>query len=86
MHYKIDLGENSMVEINWEEYKEYKLHSNKEDKFDILLDFIKSYYNMTNPSDIYQILAGDSLAQMMLEKHNIDDDETMENYLFREKQ
>ncbi len=74
-----------MIEINWDEFKEYKRSSNKEENFEILLDFIKSYYNMTNPSDIYISLANDTLAQMMLEKHNIDDDEALENYLFRKK-
>ena len=72
-----------MIQINWNEYKEYKQHSSKEEKLEILLDFVKSYYNMTNPSDIYESLANDSLAQMMLEKHDITDDEALENYLFR---
>ena len=74
-----------MIQINWDEFKEYKRHSNKEENFEILLDFIKSYYNMTNPSDIYQSLINDTLAQMMLEKHDINDDEALENYLFRKK-
>jgi len=72
-----------MIQINWDEYKEYKRHSHKEENFEILLDFIKSYYNMTNPGDIYASLANDDLGQMMLDKHNINDDEAMENYLFR---
>ena len=72
-----------MIQINWDEYKEYKRSSHKEENFEILLDFIKSYYNMTNPSDIYASLANDALGQMMLEKHDINDDEAMENYLFR---
>ena len=72
-----------MIQINWDEYKEYKRTSHKEENFEILLDFIKSYYNMTNPGDIYASLANDDLGQMMLDKHNINDDEDMENYLFR---
>ena len=72
-----------MIQINWDEYKEYKRSSNKEENFEILLDFMKSYYNMTNPSDIYNSLSNDTLAQMMLKKHNIIDDEALENYLFR---
>jgi len=74
-----------MIQINWDEYKEYKRSSHKEENFEILLDFIKSYYNMTNPSDIYASLVNDTLAQMMLEKHDISDDEALENYLFRQK-
>ncbi len=72
-----------MIQINWDEFKEYKRSSNKEENFEILLDFMKSYYNMTNPSDIYSSLSNDTLAQMMLKKHNIIDDEALENYLFR---
>ena len=72
-----------MIQINWDEYKEYKRHSHKKENFEILLDFIKSYYNMTNPADIYESLANDALAQMMLEKYDITDDEALENYLFR---
>ncbi len=74
-----------MIQINWSEFKEYKQHSNKKENLEILLDFIKSYYSMTNPSDIYASLINDELAQMMLEKHNINDDEDMENYIFRRK-
>ncbi len=74
-----------MIQINWDEFKEYKQHSHKKENLEILLDFIKSYYNMTNPSDIYASLANDGLGQMMLEKYDITDDEAMENYLFRQK-
>ena len=72
-----------MIQINWDEYKEYKRSSHKKENFEILLDFIKSYYNMTNPADIYASLVNDDIGQMMLEKHDINDDEAMENYLFR---
>ncbi|MEA3370634.1 MAG: hypothetical protein U9Q40_04780 [Campylobacterota bacterium] len=72
-----------MIQINWDEFKEYKSHSHKKENFDILLDFMKSYYNMTCPSDIYASLSADTLAQMMLEKHKISDDEALENYLFK---
>jgi len=74
-----------MIQINWDEFKEYKCTSHKKENFEILIDFIKSYYNMTNPADIYESLTNDALAQMMLEKHDIIDDEAMENYLFRKK-
>jgi hypothetical protein len=72
-----------MVKINWDEYKEYKSHSHKKENFEILIDFMKSYYNMPNPADIYESLAVDELAQMMLNKHNIVDDEALENFMFQ---
>jgi hypothetical protein len=72
-----------MIKINWDEYKEFKKYSNKDDKFVILLDFIKSYYNMHNPSDIYDVLISDELASMMLQKRDIVDAEALENYIFK---
>ncbi|MEN8302583.1 MAG: hypothetical protein ABFQ64_00760 [Campylobacterota bacterium] len=74
-----------MIRINWDDYKEFKIHSSKKEKLDILIDFLKSYYNLTNPADIYASLANDGLGQMMLEKHDISDDEAMENYIFRQR-
>lgn len=72
-----------MARIDWDEYKEYKKLSVREDNFEILLEFIKSYYNMTNPSDIYEMLHADDIAQMMLDKRAIHDAEALENYLFK---
>jgi hypothetical protein len=74
-----------MIRINWDEYKEYKRHSHKEDNFEILLDFFKSFYNATNPYDIYDSLVEDDLGKMMLEKRDIRDAEDMENYLLKTK-
>ncbi|MBA3025789.1 MAG: hypothetical protein FP820_05185 [Sulfurimonas sp.] len=74
-----------MIRINWDEYKEYKRHSHKEDNFEILLDFFKSFYNVVNPYDIYDSLAEDDLGKMMLEKRDIRDAEDMENYLLKTK-
>lgn len=72
-----------MAKINWDEYKEYKQYSAKKDNFVILIDFIKSYYNMTNPFDIYDILSSDETAQLMLAKRNIKDAEGLENFIFK---
>lgn len=72
-----------MVTINWKEFKEYKQHSTKNDNFEILLDFIKSYYNMTSPVDIYDTLHNDDTAQMMLDKRGIVDAEGIEKFLFK---
>jgi len=72
-----------MVKINWEEYKEFKNYSNKNDNFELLLDFIKSFYNIHNTTDIYDILMSDELASMMLNKRNIADAEDLEKYIFK---
>ncbi len=72
-----------MVKINWDEYKEYKKYSHSDDNFEILLDFMKSYYNMISPVEVYETLVADGLGQMMLEKRSIDDAEGLEKYLFK---
>lgn len=72
-----------MIKINWDGYKEFKKHSHKCDNFEILLDFMKSYYNMTNPMDIYEIFREDELAVMMLNKREVVDAEGLEPYIFK---
>jgi len=72
-----------LAQINWDEYKEHKQYSVRNDNFEILLEFMKSYYNMTNPSDIFDMLREDEIAVMMLEKRNIKDAEDLENFLFK---
>ncbi len=72
-----------MADINWTEYKEYKKYTTKKDNFAILLDFIKSYYNITNPFDIFEILGMDETAKMMLDKRDITNAEKLENYMYK---
>jgi len=62
------IGQNKMVNINWDEFKIYKKQNNKDDNFVILLDFIKSYYNMTSLRDIYETIATDATGKMMFSK------------------
>ncbi len=71
------------MEINWTEFKDFKQYSVRNDNFETLLDFMKSYYNMMSPMDIYDVLSEDVTAQMMLKKRNITDAEGIENYLFK---
>lgn len=70
-----------MVSIDWEEYKEFKVYSVRDDNFDILLDFLKSYYSLTNPYDIFDSLEADEIGQMMLRKREIVDAEALEQFL-----
>ena len=74
-----------MTKVNWDEYKEFKRVSHREDNFEILLDFMKSYYNMHSPNEIFESLHSDDLASMMLEKRGIVDAVILENYLFKLK-
>jgi len=72
-----------MIKINWDEYKEHKKYSVRNDNFEILLEFMKSFYNMNNPSDIYEVFREDETAVLMLNKRDIKDAEDLENYLFK---
>jgi hypothetical protein len=72
-----------MIKINWDEYKEHKKYSVRKDNFEILLEFMKSFYNMSSPIDIYDVFIEDDIASMMLQKRNIKDAEDLENFLFK---
>ncbi len=71
-----------MVKINWDGYKDFKKHANvKDDNFIILVHFMKSYYNMSSPRDLFESMANDELARMMLEKREIKSSAELENFL-----
>ena len=72
-----------MIKINWEEYKEFRKYSNKEDRLQLAIDFMKSYYNIISPIDIYEILANDDIGQMLLDKREITDAEGLETFMFK---
>lgn len=74
----------NVKEIDWDEFKDYKktLKTDK-DNFRILLDFIRSYYNMSNIYDMFNMLRADELAKMMLDKRGIDEAAKLESYLYR---
>ncbi len=72
-----------MIKINWDEYKEHKKYSVRKDNFEILLEFMKSFYNMNSPIDMFDVFVEDDIASMMLEKRNIKDAEDLENFLFK---
>jgi hypothetical protein len=72
-----------MVGIDWQEYKEFKLYSVRDDNFEILLDFLKSYYNLTNPYDIMESLMEDETAILMLQKRFIANAEDLERFMRR---
>lgn len=71
------------MRIDWDAFKEHKQHSVRDDNFEIALEFMKSYYNMTNPHDIYDALKEDDIGQMMLNKRNITDAAGLETILYK---
>lgn len=74
---------NRVLRIDWDEFKEFKKTSVRSDNFEILLEFIKSYYHIVLPQDVYDMLRADDTAQMMLDKRSIKDAVALENYLYK---
>lgn len=72
-----------MASIDWTEYKEFKTHTTKEDRLEILVDFIKSYYNMNSPRDMFSMIQDDDIGQMLLERKDIIDAEGLESFMYR---
>jgi len=73
-----------VTNIDWSEFKAFRQASAKEqDNFMMLLDFLKSYYNMFSAFDIYDTMRNDETARMMLDKRSISDAEGLESYLFK---
>ncbi len=71
-----------MASLDWDEYKEYKQYCVQEDKLRMVIGFIKSYYNVNSPSDMYEILHQDDIGNMMMKKRAINDAEGLEYFIF----
>lgn len=70
--------------IDWGEFKLFRQASMKEqDNFMMLIDFLKSYYNLFSVYDIFDTLFNDETAKMMLDKRDIKSAEELEPYLFK---
>lgn len=62
----------------------FKRYTEKEgDNFELLLEFLKSYYNMVSTTELYETLKHDDIAQMMLKKRDINSSADLENILFQ---
>ena len=75
-----------MSKINWDEYKKYKHESDnlkERDNFEVLLEFLRSFYNKTSSFEVFDMLNDDELAKMMLQKREISKPEHLEDYLHK---
>ena len=75
-----------MAKIDWDEYKSYKYErDDKEslDNFEILLEFLRSFYNKTSTFEVFDMLEKDPLGKMMLDKREISRPDQLESYLYR---
>ena len=71
-----------MITFNWEEYKEFRNHTSQTDKLKIAIDFMRSYYNITNPQDMYEMLKQDEVGEMMLDKREIASGHDLESFMY----
>jgi len=70
--------------IDWAEFKEFKKMTTKEgDNFELLLEFLNSWYSMTSPVEMYQTMVGDETAQMMLDKRDLKSSADLEKLLYK---
>ena len=75
-----------MAVINWDEYKKFKQERENVEEagnFEILLEFLRSFYNKTTSFEVFDILDDDPLGKMMLEKRNINKPEGLDSYLHK---
>ena len=73
-----------MSKINWDEFKRYKQeHPNFKDlnNFEIVLEFLRSFYNKTSSFEVFDMLNDDELGKMMLDKHKVSQPEHLEDIL-----
>ena len=72
-----------MAQFSWDEYKEYKQHTSQTDKLKIAIDFMRSYYNITHPQDMYEMLRADDIGAMMLDKRDINSPHELEKFMYQ---
>ena len=73
-----------MNSIDWEEFKTFKAYSSKKgDNFEVLLDFLKSFYSITSSKELFEIMLDDDTAQLMLRKREFHCVEDLEKHLFK---
>jgi hypothetical protein len=73
-----------MTRINWDEFKSFKRENenvHERDNFGLLVEFLRSFYNVNDVYDLYDSLHSDELSNMMLKKRNITSVVILEKYL-----
>lgn len=73
-----------MIKIDWDEFKFFKSYNKKSDNFENLLDFLKSYYKMTSPKEMFATMQEDEIAQLMLAKREMHSVIDLEKYLYKD--
>lgn len=72
------------MKINWDEFKAFKKdygNPRQRDNFTLLIEFLRSFYNVTDIYELYNSLEEDELSQMMMQKRQITSVTILEKYL-----
>lgn len=75
-----------MKQINWEQFKHYKQERPNPtgmDNFQLLIEFIRGYYNIVHIDDLFDMINEDDLSRQMLNKREITSSILLEEYLYR---
>jgi hypothetical protein len=48
-----------------------------------MLEYLKSWYNMTSPIEMYETMVRDEIGKMMLEKRDINSSSALEKLLYK---
>lgn len=75
-----------MKQINWEQFKQYKKERPNPsgiDNFQLLIEFVRSYYNIVHMDDLFDMMEEDDLSRQMLKKRDIISSVALEEYLYR---
>ncbi len=72
------------MKINWQEYKIFKHeydNPHNRDNFALLIEFLRSFYNVKDITKLYETLKSDELSRMMMKKRHISSITILEKYM-----
>jgi hypothetical protein len=74
------------MKINWDEFKAFKQdygNPHRRDNFGLLIEFLRSFYNVKDIYVLYDSLENDELSQMMMQKRQITSVTSLEMYIIK---
>jgi len=74
------------MKINWDEFKAFKKDYGNpllRDNFGLLIEFLRSFYNVTDIYELYDSLEADELSKMMMQKRQITSVTILEKYILK---
>ena len=74
------------MKINWDEFKSFKHeydNPHDRDNFALLIEFLRSFYNVKDLRELYDSLKNDELSDLMMQKRHITSITILEKYMLR---